>query len=102
MELAPRSKAILIMVAGVAFVALGLYQVIVPNAWGGGGQWITDGDGNSEYVIGELTPEQKNDVLRAENAELMKKIDDLQRQLGQMILVTLEQLKVISQLVGVS
>ncbi len=85
MHLAPRPKAILIMVAGIAFVALGLYQAIVPNAWGGGGHWVTDAEGNSEFVIGELTPEQEINVLRAENAELQERNNDLQRQLQMMI-----------------
>ncbi len=34
MQLAPRPKAILIMISGIAFVALGLYQGLVPYAWG--------------------------------------------------------------------
>jgi len=74
MQLAPRPKAILIMIAGMAFVALGLYQAVVPDAWGGGGYWVTDEDGNSEFVIGQLTPEQEISVLKAENAELKKNI----------------------------
>ena len=83
MQLAPRPKAILIMIAGMAFVALGIYQV--SDAWGGGGHWVTDENDNSEFIIGQITPEQEINVLKAENEELKKKIDDLQRQLQQMI-----------------
>ena len=92
MNLAPRPKAILIMIAGIAFVILGIYQAVVPDAWGGGGQWVTYEDGSSEFIIyGEATPEQEIKMLKAENEKLKNLIDGL-------IDVIMEQLKVIQQL----
>jgi hypothetical protein len=73
-----RLKAILILVAGISFVALGVYQVVVPDAWAGGGEWITNVEGTTEYIInGEATPEQEIEQLRAENESLKKQIAGL-------------------------
>ena len=142
MNLAPRPKAILIMIAGIAFVILGIYHGMVPDAWGGGGQWVTDKDGNSKYVIhGESTTvnmeqsermcpamydpvcgsdgrthpswcgldddgievaypgecvsdeDEEIDNLRKENGLLKKQVGDL-------VQIVMEPLKVIQQLVG--
>ncbi len=61
-----RLKAILILFAGVLFVALGIYQVVVSDAWAGGGEWVTDEMGNSKYVItGEGT------TVNVEESELI-------------------------------
>ncbi len=54
----------------------------IGTAFAGGGFWITDeDDGNSEFVIGQLTPEQEISVLKAENKELKEKINNLERHL---------------------
>ncbi len=87
-----RLKAILILFAGISFVALGIYQVLVPDAWAGDGQWVTDDEGNSTFVInGEAIPEQEIMILKAENENLKKQIADLME-------IVMEQLEVIQTL----
>ena len=107
-----RLKAILILFAGVAFVALGVYQALVPDAWGGGGEWVTDDEGNSKYVImGEGVTDQDNEKIEPtkdfiiqelvdENRRIVADNIELRKQITDLMEIVMEQLRVISQLAG--
>jgi hypothetical protein len=89
-----RLKAILILFAGMSFVALGVYQAVVPDAWASGGEWVTNAEGVTEFIInGEATPKQEIEQLKAEN-------ESLKKQIASLLKVVMEQLHIISQLAG--